>query len=125
MIKYTVEVHSNGNRFWYLNVQLHREDGPACEWADGSKEWWLNGKRHRVDGPAIERACGRKFWYQNGQLHRADGPACEWADSSKEWFLHGKEYTEQEFLELTQPAKDMTVAELEKILGYRVRVVKG
>jgi len=39
---------------------LHREDGPAIEWADGSKEWWINEKLHREDGPAIEWADGTK-----------------------------------------------------------------
>jgi hypothetical protein len=27
-----------------LNGELHREDGPAAEWADGSKFWYLNDK---------------------------------------------------------------------------------
>ncbi len=34
-----------GTRFWYLNDQLHREDGPATEWSDGTREWYLDGKR--------------------------------------------------------------------------------
>ena len=28
--------------FGYLNGKLHREDGPAMEWANGSKSWFLN-----------------------------------------------------------------------------------
>ena len=31
MIEYTVKVWDNGNKFWYLNDKLHREDGPAME----------------------------------------------------------------------------------------------
>jgi len=27
-----------------LNGKLHREDGPAEEWADGTKYWFLNDK---------------------------------------------------------------------------------
>jgi hypothetical protein len=27
---------------WYLNGELHRVDGPACEYANGYKQWWLN-----------------------------------------------------------------------------------
>ena len=27
-----------------MNGKLHREDGPAIEWANGDKEWWLNGE---------------------------------------------------------------------------------
>ena len=47
MIEYTVQVHRNGTKFWLLNNRLHREDGPAIEWANGGKEYFLNGKRHR------------------------------------------------------------------------------
>ena len=31
MIEYTVKVWGNGNKSWYLNGKLHREDGPAYE----------------------------------------------------------------------------------------------
>ena len=34
----------NDKTEWTLNGKLHREDGPACEWADGYKAWYLNGK---------------------------------------------------------------------------------
>ena len=44
-IEYTVRVHDNGDKKWYLNGKLHREDGPAIEWAGGRRSWWLNGKR--------------------------------------------------------------------------------
>jgi hypothetical protein len=33
-----------GTKIWYLNGELHREDGPAIEYTKGDKEWWLNGK---------------------------------------------------------------------------------
>ena len=49
--------------------RLHREGGPAIEWADGSKFWYLNGKAHRVDGPAVEFPNGTKYWGLNGQEH--------------------------------------------------------
>ena len=32
--------YSNGDTAWWLNGQLHREDGPAIEYDDGTKEWW-------------------------------------------------------------------------------------
>ena len=41
MITYTVNVYDNGNQFWYLNGNLHREDGPAVEYANGDKQWFL------------------------------------------------------------------------------------
>ena len=80
MIEYTVKVYANGDKFWYLNGQLHREDGPACEYAGGSK-----------------------YWYLNGQRHREDGPACEYADGSKQWYLNGKKLTEAAFNKKMNP----------------------
>ena len=56
-----------GTEKWYKNDRLHRDDGPANEWAGGMKEWYLNGKRYREDGPAIEYADGTKSWYLNGE----------------------------------------------------------
>ena len=99
--EYTVEVWSDGTKEWYLNGKLHREDGPAIEYADGSKEWWLNGDLHREDGPAIEDA-----------------------DGTKEWWLNGEEYTEEEFNAKMSPVKELTVADLEKLLGYPIKIVK-
>ena len=42
---YTVEVDNKKNIFWYKEgtETLHREDGPAIEFASGMKEWCLNG----------------------------------------------------------------------------------
>jgi hypothetical protein len=96
MIEYTVKVYSNGDKYWYLNDELHREDGPAIEDSDGDKSWYLNGKLHREDGPAIECFDGSKFWYLNDELHREDGPAIENSYWTKEWYLNGEELTEQE-----------------------------
>lgn len=44
MKTYTVNVYDSGTKFWFLNDKLHREDGPAVEYADGSKSWHLKGK---------------------------------------------------------------------------------
>ena len=62
-------VNRFGNKFWYLNGELHREDGPAIEYDDGYKIWYLNGKYHRVDAPAGEYANGGKSWYLNGRCY--------------------------------------------------------
>jgi len=57
----------NGNKEWYNSQdQLHREDGPAIEFANGSKQWWLNNECHREDGPAVEMRDGKKYWYLKG-----------------------------------------------------------
>ena len=99
MITYKVEVNENGDKFWYLNGQLHREDGPAREYADGSKSWWLNDQRHRVDGPA-----------------------CEWSDGHKSWYLNGERLTEEEFNNKTK-TKELTIEQIEAKLGYKIKVV--
>ena len=44
MIEYKVTVSPNGTQHWWLNGNLHREDGPAVVWSDGTKSWSLNGK---------------------------------------------------------------------------------
>ena len=51
-----------------ISEKLHREDGPAVEYADGTKYWYRNGELHRVDGPVIEYSTGDTYWYLNGIL---------------------------------------------------------
>ncbi len=93
-------------------------------YANGHKAWYRNGKFNREDGPAVEYANGHKAWYLDDNLHREDGPAVELANGGKCWYLNGIEYTEAEFKAKMAPAKEMTVGELEKLLGYRLKIVK-
>ena len=123
MIEYTVRIHDNGLKEWLLNDKLHREDGPAIEYPNGLKCWYFNDERHRKDGPAIEYPDGTKHWYLNGNLHRKDGPAVECSDGVKLWFLNGVNLTETEFNTLTK-AKELTINEIEQLLGYKIKVVK-
>jgi len=58
-------------------------------------------------------------------LHCEDGPAVEYSDGVKEWYLNGKLLTEDEHRAQTQPVQELTVAEIAKRLGYRVKVVEG
>jgi hypothetical protein len=60
----------------------------------------------------------------NGERHREDGPAVECSDGSRYWFLNGVEYTEKEFLKKTAKVNELTVAEIEALLGYSVKVIK-
>ena len=93
------------------------------------RECWFNkaDQLHRLDGPAcIMKDEDAKFWYKNGKLHRLDGPAVEYSDGTKAWWIDGKEYTEEEFLKATQPATELTVAEIAKRLGINnLKIVKG
>jgi hypothetical protein len=116
--------HTTGSRAWYQNGQWHRLGGPAVEYADGFRAWYQNGLRHRLDGPAVEYADGSREWFQNDVLHRTDGPAIEYADGTYEWWLDGTQYTEDAWRAATQPAVEMTIAEIEAVLGKRIKVVK-
>ena len=98
MKTYTIKIDDNGDKRWYLDGKLHREDGPAIECADGTRFWYRNGMRHREDGPAIEYANGIRFWYRDDKRHREDGPAVEWASGTRFWYLDGKSLTEAEFI---------------------------
>jgi hypothetical protein len=95
-ITYEVKVYDNGSRLWYLNRQLHREDGPACEWAGGSRLWWLNGK-----------------------LHREDGPAVEWADGSREWWLSGQYLSEEKHAKQMRKTADPCEGKIVEIEGRK------
>ena len=64
---------------------------------------------------------GTRFWYVNDLLHREDGPAIEWSNGDRSWYLHGNKVTEQEVM---KPAKELTVADIEKLLGHKVKIVK-
>ena len=39
----TCEISVIGTKYWSLNDQLHREDGPAYE-TTAIKEWWYHGE---------------------------------------------------------------------------------
>jgi hypothetical protein len=100
-IKYEVRVYGVGTKYWYLNDELHREDGPAIEDAEGTKFWYFNGQRHREDGPAIDCSDGSKYWY-----------------------LNDKSLTEEEFNKRMTPTVEMTMAQINEALGKNVKVVK-
>ena len=88
---------------------------------NGDKSWRLNGKLHREDGPAIEYANGNKCWYLNGKCHREDGPACEYVNGTKFWFLNGKKLTKEEFNAQVKDSCDGKVVEIE---GVKYKLVR-
>ena len=64
----------------------------------------------------------RTDWYnEKGQLHREDGPAVELIDGTKEWYLNDVEVTEDEVM---NPTKELTMTQLEELLGHKIKVVK-
>ena len=98
LIKSKREVDEFGNVQWVYSspnsrqTKLHRDDGPAVEYATGSKYWYFNNKLHRIDGPAVIQSNGDKEWWVHGDLHRTDGPAVEYADGEGIWCFKGKQY---------------------------------
>ena len=102
--KYYVTVNVLGNTRWYKDAKckvLHRENGPAVDCTSGHKEWWQNGKLHRTDDPAIVFEDGDNYWY-----------------------IKGKRMTEAEFLAARHPVVELTVADIEKLVGKRVKIVE-
>ena len=75
---------------------------------NGSKHWFQNNRLHREDGPAIEYANGDKFWYQKGQRHREDGPASECTNGDKYWYLKDISFTKEEFDQKMSKRDDCT-----------------
>lgn len=68
---------------------------------------------------------GDIFWRnEKGQLHREDGPACEYTHGNKAWYLNGVYMTEEGYARAMSPVKELSVGEIEKLLGYRVKVIK-
>jgi hypothetical protein len=54
---------------WWVDGELHREDGPAVVFANGERMWYKHGRLHREDGPAVEKRMGwdvKDRWYENG-----------------------------------------------------------
>jgi hypothetical protein len=49
MNKPTFSLGVFGTKFWRLNGQYHREDGPAVEWTDGSCDWYFRDKQIEVN----------------------------------------------------------------------------
>ena len=98
-----IHINVNGTKHYYSDREmeiLHREDGPATEYANGGKMWYINGKCHREDGPAVEYANGYKAWY-----------------------INDKRLTEEEFNTRMNPV-ELTLDEIAKKFGVSVDKLK-
>jgi hypothetical protein len=89
-------VGEDGVTCWYLNDELHREDGPAIIYRDGDETWYLYGKKHRVDGPAVNWGFVKKWCFEE-KKHRLDGPAVIYDDGDKEWWIDDVCLTKEEW----------------------------
>ena len=120
MKTYKVEVTETVTKWYNESNELHRENGPAIEYASGSKYYYINDKLHREDGPAIERANGDKYYYINDKLHREDGPAVERANGSKAYYINGEELSKKEFNNRTKSCENKIV----EIEGVKYKLTK-
>jgi hypothetical protein len=68
-IEYVYTENSFGDKIYYLNNQLHRENGPAVEYSAGDKSWYKHGKHHREDGPAKIYQDGTKQYWLNDERY--------------------------------------------------------
>lgn len=59
-------VRENRDRYWVLNDQFHRINGPAYIKATGGEYWYRNGKWHRLDGLAFDNGNGLTGYYIDG-----------------------------------------------------------
>lgn len=98
----------DGTREHWHRGRLHREDGPAVEFAGkelhlrlpfgelrlfGPVElWFRRGRLHRDGEPAVRDAKGSALWFTEGRVHRDDGAAVEDVDdhgTNLWWFRDG------------------------------------
>ena len=67
-----------------------------------------------------------EYWYDlsTGYAHCEHGPAIRYFDSrSDRYILKGVELTEGEWEYATRLVKEMTVAQIEEKLGYKIKVI--
>ena len=94
LIEPTINYYDSGKiyqKYWMINSNFHRVDGPAyiSYYESGTiqeEKWYLNGKFHRVDGPADSYynksgKIEREYWYLNGNV-----------SNHKEWLLEHNLY---------------------------------
>jgi hypothetical protein len=55
-IKDGLTVCENGDKLWFKNGKLHREDDlPAAEYSNGRKEWWVDGDLIKMEINGVMR----------------------------------------------------------------------
>ena len=116
-------ISSNGDRYWVLNNELHRRNGPAVTLANGGSycyilgllsclddpavclpngdhEWFVNGVRHNYENPnmpTVTSVSGLVMYHKNGVLDRADGPAIEMPNGDEYRYINGKLHADMQF----------------------------
>ena len=73
-VRYIKDYGTPVSKRYYWQGKLHRQDGPAMEWADGDYVWFLNDERHREDGPALNFSASSSRDYYRWYLHNEEVP---------------------------------------------------
>ena len=139
-------IHPDGYKAWYQHGKYHNEDGPAVEHASGEKEYWLYGKKYkgiksyRVELETIRRAEAR-LKRELDQVNRLNAMAMHPPILAHPTFgagcFHdgvpfscfgpisddGQTVTFKRHLP-THWTLELTVAEIEEKLGYKIKVIK-
>lgn len=69
MKKNGLHINESGDKSWYKDGEIHREDGPAIIWYDGDQWWFKAGKLHRDHGPAVIGRNNMNAWYKEGEKY--------------------------------------------------------
>lgn len=117
----------NGDKYWYQNGLLHRDwDLPARVSVNGNNVWYQNGEIHRDgDQPAVTYPIFGKWWYRDGLLHRdGDKHAIEYANGSKTWYKYGNVYSHKQIISAYAILKRCARRCLSKIRMRKLRRVR-
>jgi len=44
--RYIIRKWDDGDKVWWFEGKVHRENGPAFEMENGYKEWWLDDREY-------------------------------------------------------------------------------
>ena len=59
-----ITILTSGDKLWFLNGKLHREDGPAIEWSDGLKQWYLKGELYSEEFLFLKALEGKSILFR-------------------------------------------------------------
>jgi len=76
-----------------------------------------------MSNPKIDKRGTNCYYNEDGEFHRIDGPAIEYADGDKSWYIEGQIYSEEEFNQYNRPVEELTMEEVNSLLGRRIKIV--
>ena len=53
---------------WFLNNEIHRDDGPAITFKDSERHWYRYDYFYNLNGPTIIKPSGKKYYHIDGVL---------------------------------------------------------